>query len=131
MLAVPGDGAHVPDHATSGVEIGGDDQQAPPAPVLGGDLGQELRRHALLDDALERPIVEQAVARDAILENIRRADGGEVFADLLVIARPEKGERRNKRADARSGDHRELGPLARFRPAIEQTRAERAVAAAG
>ena len=70
VVAPLGDRAHVPHHPTSGIEIGGRNKQTAAATVLGGDVRQELRRDALLDQALQRPVVEQAVARHAIFENV-------------------------------------------------------------
>ena len=57
----------------------------------------------------ERPEIEQAVAGDPVLEDVRRSDRGEVLVHLLVVARPEKGEWSNQRADADAGDHANSG----------------------
>src|SRR5262245_48022885 len=111
-------------------EIGGGDEQAPAARVLGGDLREQLGRHLLLDLALERPVVEQAVARGAVFEDVRRPDGGEIRVHVLVIAGAEKRERRDQRADARSRHHREFGPRAGLGPAGEHAGAIGAVGAA-
>ena len=98
-----------------------------PRRMFGGDFRKQLCRHPVFDQTLERPEIEQAVARDPVLEDIRRSDGGEVLVHLLVVARPEEGERSNQGADADAGHHGEFGPGARLGPAGEHAGAVGAV----
>src|SRR4029079_8031573 len=87
--------------------------------VFGGDFRQELCRYPILHQTFQRPEIEQAVAGCPVFEDVRRSDRGEVLVHLLVVARPEKSEWSNQRADADAGDHAEFGPGAGLRPAGE------------
>src|SRR5439155_304619 len=78
--------AHVPDHPPAGIEIGGDGEEPPPAPMLGRNVRHELRRRMLLDRALERPGVHQARAGRPILEDVAGRDGGKELVQLIVVA---------------------------------------------
>ena len=125
-----GDGAHVPNHRALGVEIGGDDEQAPAALVGGGDIGEQGRRDLFGDQILERPGIDKTLAGATDLENVGRRDLGIGGAQCVVIARPGKDERRHQRAGAHAGDHRIIRPIAGLAQAVEQAGAECAIGAA-
>ena len=112
------------------VDIGGDDQQAAALLVLGGDAGDELGRHPLLEQPAQRPGVEEALGRRPVLEDVGAGDRGDRVAQLVVELRTEEGIGRQQRADAHAGDDAEVGPLAGLRPAVEQAGGERAIGAA-
>ena len=112
------------------VDIGGDDEQAAALVVLGGDAGDEFGRHALFEQATQRPGVEEALVRRPVLEDVGAGDGGDGLAQLIVELGAEEGVRREQRADAHAGDDGEVRPLAGLRPAGEQAGSERAVGAA-
>ena len=79
-----------------------------------------LRRHPLLDRALERPGVHQAVAGGTVLEDVAGRDGGELLAQLIVIACAQEGVGRDQGPDAGAGDDGELRPVAGLGHAGEQ-----------
>ena len=70
VAAMQRDRAHVPDHRTPGVEIGGDDEKPSAALMRGGDVGKKRRRDLFGDQLAQRPGVEETLARAADLENI-------------------------------------------------------------
>src|SRR5205823_9671964 len=117
VVAAFGDRAHVPDHAAAGVEIGGGDQKAPAAAVLGGDLGEQGPADATLDQPLERPSVHQAFGRRAVLEYVGGGDLEDILAQLVVVAGTEECVGSDQRSDAHAGNQSEFGPVAGLRPA--------------
>ncbi len=127
--------AHVPHHGALGVEVGRADQQHAPAPILAGDLDQHGVVDVAGDEGLERGRVRERRAAEKGGEDLRRHQlGGLVLGpdrlELAVVAGAEEGERGDDRAGADPGDELELGPVAALRPACQQARPERAVAAA-
>ena len=130
VVAAFGDRAHVPDHAAAGVEIGGGDPQAAAAGVLGRDLRQQLWRHPLRDQPLERPSVHQAFGRRAVLEYVGGGDLEDILAQLVVVAGTEECVGSDQRSDAHAGNQSEFGPVAGLRPADDDAGAVGTVGAA-
>ena len=130
-----GDLAHVPDHRTLRVEIGGADQQDAAAAILGRDVVQHPAVHILGDQLLEgRRIREQFRTEQARQDLRRRQIGGVVLgpdlAQLVIVGGTQERKRRDQGAGADARHHLELRPVAALGPAGQQARTERAIAGA-
>ena len=120
LVAARGDRAHVPEHATAGVFIGGRYQEATALLVLGRDRAEHVGRYAFFDQALERPAVQEAFGRGLVFEHVCGGDLGEVLAQVLILARTEECVGPDQGSDARSGHQREFRSIAGLGPAVQE-----------
>ncbi len=131
--AARSDGADVPEDRPAEIEIGGADQQQPPAPVFLRDRGHHRLVHVALDQAVQRRGIGQRLAEqhgaDAVAEDqhVAGRDFGEDLAQRRVVVRAKEGEGRDQRAGRDAGDKVEGRPPPRCRPAHHQPGTEGAV----
>jgi hypothetical protein len=129
-----GDLAHVPDHRTLRVEIGGADQQDTAAAILGGDAIEQRAGDILGDQLAQRRGVGKRLGAEQARQNLRRRQiAGVVLGPDLAQTRSyaDPGtQTAHQRAALTPVTTSNFGPIAALGPAGQQARAERAVAGA-
>ena len=111
-----GDLTHVPDHALAGIKVGRADQQQSTLGIFRRDLLQQLFCDILFDETPERGIICHGISqygseKVSLQENILTRDTGIDLFEHRIIFLTEKGERRDQRSGAHSGDQFEFGRL--------------------
>ena len=128
-------GTDIPDHPLLGVQVCSSDKQQPSVVIGFGNGGLEVRVQIAGDGFEQRRIICHSVAKqggreDAGLQHVGRGKLGINRAQLRIVGRAKKSERRDERAGADAGHHRELRARPDRGPTAQQARAKCAVLAA-